>query len=125
MAKNKHDRTLRMILLKAGAKSQFGGSYICISTYKVLAHSGIEGIEIADELAKAACLEPLKAQVISPLEDNSIVCVIKDSVGNNIDLGRAEQQISRVELAEAEKEDEYLGCWNAVGEDDKPKLDKE
>eukprot|EP00959_Pyramimonas_sp_CCMP1952_P231414 4837127-Pyramimonas_sp.AAC.1 len=45
----------------------------------------------------------MKAQVISPLEDNSIVCVIKDSVGNNIDLGRVEQQISRVELAEAER----------------------
>eukprot|EP00959_Pyramimonas_sp_CCMP1952_P012183 257279-Pyramimonas_sp.AAC.1 len=65
MAKHKHGRTLRTILLKAGAKSQFGGS-------TVLAHSGIEGNEIADELAKAACLEPMKAQVISPLEDNSI-----------------------------------------------------
>ena len=128
MAKQKHGRTLRMILLKAGAKPQFGSStdFVHMHFYKVLAHSGIEGNEIADELAKAACLEPIKAQVINPLEDNSMACVIRDSVGNNIDLSNAEQQISRVELAEAEKEDEYLRCsWNAVGEDDKPKLDKE
>eukprot|EP00959_Pyramimonas_sp_CCMP1952_P396120 8299564-Pyramimonas_sp.AAC.3 len=37
----------------------------------------------------------------------------------------AEQQLSRVELAEAEREDKYLRCWNALGEDDRPKLDKE
>eukprot|EP00976_Prorocentrum_cordatum_P100110 1192098-Prorocentrum_minimum.AAC.1 len=28
-------------------------------------------------------------------------------------------------ITEAEKEDEYLRCWNVVGGDDKPKLDKE
>ena len=30
-----------------------------------------------------------------------------------------------IELADAEREDEYLRDWNAIGEDDKPKLDKE
>eukprot|EP00959_Pyramimonas_sp_CCMP1952_P475286 9504100-Pyramimonas_sp.AAC.1 len=127
MAKHKHGRTLRMILLKAGAKPQFGSStdFVHMHFYKVPAHSGIEGNEIADELAKTACLQPIKAQVINLLEDNSMVCVIRNSVGSNIDLSKAEQQISRVELAEAEKEDEYLRCWNAVGEDDKPKIDKE
>ena len=29
------------------------------------------------------------------------------------------------ELADVEREDEYLRNWNALGEDDKPKLDKE
>ena len=91
MAKHKHGRTLRMILLKAGAKPQFGSStdFVHMHFYKVPAHSGIEGNEIADELAKAACLEPTKAQVINLLEDNSMVCVIiRDSVGNNIDLSK-------------------------------------
>eukprot|EP00959_Pyramimonas_sp_CCMP1952_P185532 3879249-Pyramimonas_sp.AAC.2 len=127
MAGHKHGRTLRMILLKAGMKAQFGSSteLMHVHFYKVPAHSGIEGNEIADELAKAACLEPLKAQIISPLEDNSTVCVITDAVGNTVDFKTAEQQILRVELAEAEREDEYLRCWNALGEDDRPKLDKE
>eukprot|EP00959_Pyramimonas_sp_CCMP1952_P146376 3064229-Pyramimonas_sp.AAC.1 len=47
------------------------------------------------------------------------------STGNGVDLKTSEQQISRVELAEAEREDEYLRCWNALGKDDRPKLDKE
>eukprot|EP00959_Pyramimonas_sp_CCMP1952_P449914 9420518-Pyramimonas_sp.AAC.1 len=127
MAGHKHGRTLRMILLKAGMKVQFGSStdLMHMHFYKVPAHSEIEGNEIADELAKAACLEPLKAKIISPLEDNYTVCVIRDAVGNKVDFKTAEQQISRVELAEAEREDEHLRCWNALGEDDRPKLDKE
>ena len=43
-----------------------------------------------------------------------------------MDYERATQQISRIELADAEREDEYLREWNAdnaIGEDDKPKLD--
>eukprot|EP00959_Pyramimonas_sp_CCMP1952_P081730 1707305-Pyramimonas_sp.AAC.1 len=73
MAGHKHGRTLRMTLLKAGAKLQHGSSteYMSIHLYKVPAHSGIEGNEIADELAKQACMEPMKAQIIEPLEDNS------------------------------------------------------
>eukprot|EP00959_Pyramimonas_sp_CCMP1952_P088063 1842398-Pyramimonas_sp.AAC.1 len=64
MAGHKHGRTLRMILLKAGMKTQFGNSTDLMHAqfYKVPAHAGIEGNEIADELAKKACLEPLKAQ---------------------------------------------------------------
>eukprot|EP00959_Pyramimonas_sp_CCMP1952_P162817 3403685-Pyramimonas_sp.AAC.1 len=30
-----------------------------------------------------------------------------------------------IELADNEREDEHLRNWNAFGEDDKPKLDKE
>ena len=127
MARHKHGRTLRMILLKAGAKLQHGSSteYMSIHLYKVRAHSGIEGNEIADELAKRACLEPMKAQIIELLEDNSKTRVIRDAEGNEMDYERATQQISRIELADAEREDEYLRNWNAIGEDDKPKLDKE
>eukprot|EP00976_Prorocentrum_cordatum_P065391 1177894-Prorocentrum_minimum.AAC.1 len=76
-----------MILLKVGAKLQHGSSteYMSIHFYKVPAHLGIEGNEIADELAKhQACLEPTKAQIIEPLEDNSTTRVIRDAVGNKI-----------------------------------------
>eukprot|EP00959_Pyramimonas_sp_CCMP1952_P088183 1844839-Pyramimonas_sp.AAC.1 len=52
-AGHKHGRTLRMILLKAGMKARFGSSTYAMHVhfYKVPAHSGIEGNEIADELA--------------------------------------------------------------------------
>eukprot|EP00976_Prorocentrum_cordatum_P069711 1179654-Prorocentrum_minimum.AAC.1 len=68
----------------------------------------------------------MKAQIIEPLEDNSSTTrVIRDAAGNEICYEKATQQISRIELADAEREDEYLRNWNALGEDDKPKLDKE
>ena len=67
----------------------------------------------------------MKAQIIELLEDNSKTRVIRDAEGNEMDYERATQQISRIELADAEREDEYLRNWNAIGEDDKPNLDKE
>eukprot|EP00959_Pyramimonas_sp_CCMP1952_P357962 7494897-Pyramimonas_sp.AAC.1 len=96
-----------------------------IHFYKVHAHSRIEGNEIADELAKQACLEPMKAQIIEPLEDNSTTRVIRDATGSEIDYEKATKQITMIELADAEREDAYLRNWNALGENDKPKLDKE
>eukprot|EP00959_Pyramimonas_sp_CCMP1952_P172615 3606800-Pyramimonas_sp.AAC.1 len=59
MARHKHGRTLRMMLLKVGAKLQHGSSTE-LPRVQVPAHAGIEGNEIADELAKQACLEPMK-----------------------------------------------------------------
>eukprot|EP00976_Prorocentrum_cordatum_P084038 1185489-Prorocentrum_minimum.AAC.1 len=85
MARHKHGRTLRMKLLKAGAKVQHGSS---------TEYMRIEGNEIADELAKQACLEPMKAQIIEPLEDNSTTRVIRDAVGNEIDYEKATQEIN-------------------------------
>ena len=51
--------------------------------------------------------------------------MIRDAEGNEMDYDKAALQILRVELADAEREDEYLRNWNALGEDDQPKLDKE
>ena len=48
----------------------------------------------------------MKAQIIEPLEDNSTTRVIRDAAGNEIDYGKATQQISMIELADAEREDE-------------------
>eukprot|EP00976_Prorocentrum_cordatum_P030041 611563-Prorocentrum_minimum.AAC.1 len=108
MAGHKHGRTLRMLLLKAGMKAQFG----------------------TDELAKASCLEPLKAQIISLLEDyNSTVCVIRDDVVWGIwwiskRLSNKYREWSWLRLRE--KMNISDRCWNAIGsEDDRPKLDKE
>ena len=52
--------------------------------------------------------------------------IIGKNQDTEIDYEKATQQISMLmELADAEREDEYLRNWNALGEDDKPKLDKE
>ena len=75
-------------------------------------------------------MEPLKAQITSLLEDNSTnsLCHNKETLwGIWLILKRLSNKYREWSWlkAEAEREDEYLRCWNALGEDDRPKLDKE